>query len=243
MNIIYTEIGNVYDIKLKIFEPEQSAKGCILAVHGLCGDMESSAVYALAERMTVHGLTVVTFNFPGHGTSEADSYFCLTNCRRDMLEVMGFAMQKYGSLHAVFATSFGGYVTLLNLDDIPKTAKIILRAPAVNMKLSFESFIADINEFRKKGSHTMGFDRRLDVPYSFYQELEHNYILKTNFERQMLIIHGDCDEIVLPEDMKIFRSHNPLSELKVIEGADHRFKRPNELDKIIKIAEKYIMEE
>ena len=57
----------------------------------------------------------------------------------------------------------------------------------------------------------------------------------------MLIIHGDRDDVVLPEDMKIFCKNNPSAMLEVIEGADHRFKGNDYLKQIIDIAEKCIM--
>ena len=243
MKIKYSEIKNVYGIKIKTFEPDDKINGYILALHGFCGDMESSVIKQLAKRMTPHGFAVVAFNFPGHGTSEADEYFSLYNCRKDMFEVINYVYKEYGFEYptSIFATSFGGFVTLQNMNDIPTETKIILRAPAVNMKRSFEKFTDNMDTFRENGQQIMGFDRKLTVPYSFYTELENNYILEHDFHRPMLIIHGDRDDVVLPEDMKIFCKNNPSAMLEVIEGADHRFKGNDYLKQIIDIAEKYIM--
>lgn len=244
MKVYYDEIRNVYGIKVKLFEPDCDVNGYILALHGFCGDMESSVITRLAERMTAHGLAVVTFNFPGHGTSDADEYFSLMNCRNDMLTVIKYAERKYQEIPftAVFATSFGGYVTLHNLDEIPLNTKIILRAPAVNMKSSFEKFVNDMDSFQINDFETIGFNRKLNVPYRFYTELENNYILDYDFDRAMMIIHGDCDDIVLPKDMEIFCHNNPLAKLNVITGANHRFNGDIELEQIINLAENYIME-
>lgn len=208
MKLHYDEIRNVYGIKVKLYEPD----GYILALHGFCDDMESSAVELLAERMTNHGFAVVAFNFSGHGTSDADEYFSLTNRRKDMLAVIKYAENKYYGtpLKAVFSTSFGGYVTLQNLDEIPPNTKIILRAPAVNMKSSSEKFVNDMDSFRINGFETMRFDRKPNVSYSFYTELENNHILNYDFDRAMMRIHGDCDDIVLAEDMAVFCQNNPL---------------------------------
>lgn len=243
MKTTYFSINVKYDIKAKLFEPENEVKGCIIAVHGFCGDMESSVITSLAERMTSSGYSVITFNFAGHGTSEADEYFNLSNCRDDLIEVFRFAENKYGTdiPKVFFSTSFGGYVTLLELGIIPKDVKIVLRAPAVNMKKSFEN-IAGIDNLKKADKYIeMGFDRKLRVPLSFYDELSENYILERNINREMLIIHGSVDDVVLPEDMAVFCKYNPLAELAVIEGADHRFKNEGELEKIINIAEEYII--
>ncbi len=244
MKTNYSEVTNVYAIKMKIFESDNAENGYILALHGFCGDMESSVIKQLAKRMTAYGFVVVAFNFPGHGSSDADEFFSLHNCRRDMFEVMRYASEKYGvaAPAAIFATSFGGYVTLLNIDQIPLSTTIILRAPAVNMCRSFESFIEDIDAFRKCGWQEMGFDRKLKVTYSFYEELERSYILESDLEREMLIIHGDSDSVVLQEEMQLFCKHNPEAILEVIKGADHRFKGNGQLKNIIDLTEKYILE-
>lgn len=244
MKIRYSEIHNVYEIKVKHFEPESLIKGYILALHGFCGDMESSVITRLAKQMSAHGFAVVAFNFPGHGSSDADEYFSVHNCRRDMIEVMRYADSCYdvSCPSAIFATSFGGYITLLNMDEISEETAIVLRAPAVNMKRSFEKFTDDAETFRKTGWQVMGFDRKIRVPYSFYNELDKNCVLNRDFQRKMLIIHGDYDDIVLPEDMQLFCSNNPKAELNIIIGADHRFKGNGYLRQIIDMAEEYILE-
>ncbi len=242
MKTKYNEIRNAYSIKVKLFEPEVDSIGYILALHGFCGDMESSFIRQLGRHMTKHGIAVVAFNFPGHGSSEADAYFSLENCLKDMLDVMKYANNIYGvsAPKAIVGTSFGGYVTLLNLTNIPLNTDIVLRAPAVNMKRSFEKFIADMSSFKKQGWEEMGFERKIKVPYSFYSELKKNYILERDFDRNILIVHGDCDDVVLPEDMWNFCAHNPCVKLEVIGGADHRFKGKGQLEKIFEVSEKYL---
>ena len=247
MKVNYSEIRNVYSIKVKTFEPDVPIKGYILALHGFCGDMESSVIKALAKRMTPHGFAVVAFNFPGHGTSEADEYFSLYNCRQDMMEVIKYANNLYEVFYPtdVFATSFGGYVTLLNNDNLPSSTALVLRAPAINMKASFEKFTDDMDAFRRNGLQEMGFDRKLNVPYSFYEELVSNDIHDKEFEAalqgEVLIIHGDKDDIVLPDDMQMFYWNNPMIKLEVIEGADHRFKGNGHLKNLLDMAENHFL--
>lgn len=241
LKVIYDEIVNVYSIKLKIFEPDDAIKGIILAVHGFCVDMESSVISGLAERMTEHGIAVVTFNFPGHG----DKYFNLANCCADVTEVIEYIRHKYSDseLNGVFAAGFGGYVTLLNLDKIPYRTKIILCAPAVRMSKSFKKFVPDMEKFRSDKSAELGFGYKLNISYSFYRELCANDIFALNINRPMMIIYGNCDDVVPAEDIQKFCRHNPLAELNVIERAGHRFKNTPELKQAIDISEKYFMEE
>ena len=245
MKIKYCELSGIYDIPIKRFEPEDDVTGFIVAAHGFAGDKESSAIALLAKQMTARGHAVIAFDFPAHGTSKADGYFCAANCRLDLENVYKYACGLYpeAKKKAVFATSFGGYITLLSLDTLPADVRIVLRAPAVDMRATFEMQVPDgIEAFRKKGSVVMGYERRLNVPYSFYTELCENDISHTDLQREMLIIHGDRDADVLPEYISRFCEANPRARLEIIKGADHRFKGDGELEKVVELAERYITE-
>lgn len=246
MKISYTKISDIYSINVKLFEPDNEIIGFIIGVHAFGGDMESSVINALAERMVIHGFAVVAFNFPGHGTSEADNYFNISNCRIDLQRVFEFAELRYRSAQkkAVFATSFGGYITLSTLENLPDETKIILRAPAVNMAEVFERVVSEIvpvDEYLKNGNISLGFERKITVSADFYNELKSNNLFEKKFMRPMFIIHGDCDDLVFLKDVERFCQINSAIRLQIIHGADHRFKKPGELEKIVNYAEEYIL--
>jgi len=243
VKIQYHNISINYEIPLKLYEPDIVIKGYIIAVHGFCGDMESSTIQALAARMVQNEIAVTAFDFVGHGKSEADKHFSLSACKRDMSDVMRYMQQKYNGEKpiGIFATSFGGYITLLNSDNIPSTTKLVLRAPAVYMAESFLKFVPDYDEFQNAGKCEMGFERKLSVPFSFYDELRSNSALMTNYDRPILVIYGDQDDVVNFSDIEAFCTQNPKAVLKVISGADHRFKGKDELEQVIELSEKYIL--
>ena len=134
MKTKYCVLSGIYDIPIKRFEPESGVTGFIVAAHGFGGDKESSAIAALAERMTGQGYAVIAFDLPGHGESRADEFFCAANCRLDLENVYKHACGLYpkAEKRAVFATSFGGYITLLSLDTLPGDVRTVLRAPEVD---------------------------------------------------------------------------------------------------------------
>ena len=244
MKITYCELSGIYDIPLKRYEPEGKVTGFVVAVHGFGGDKESSAIKALAEQMTARGSAVIAFDLPGHGASKADEYFCAANCRLDLENVFEHARRLYPKAErkAVFATSFGGYITLLTLDTLPEDVRVVLRAPAVDMRATFERLLpCTTDEYKKAGTVEMGFERKLNVPYSFYDELCENDISQRPFDRDVLIIHGSKDDIVLPEYIRRFCDANPKAKLVVIKGADHRFKGESEIEKVITAASEYIL--
>ena len=57
----------------------------------------------------------------------------------------------------------------------------------------------------------------------------------------MLLIHGDCDDVVLPEDIAAFCERNPQIVRKTIAGADHLFRKDGELPQVIDAATEWLM--
>lgn len=232
-------------IPLKLYMPEQSSIiGYTVAVHGFGGDKESSAIRLLAEKLTAKGYIVAAFDLPCHGESSYDSSFTVKESRNCLKAVFVYMERNYQNVSekAVFATSFGGYITLLELAAMPSDLKIVLRAPAVNMKDTFENSLLPVtmDEFMKKGAD-MGFERIFRVDSAFLDELNCNDISKTNMNTSMLIIHGNKDAIVLPQHISTFTEVNPKAVLKTINGADHRFKSADHLDQAVNAAIHYIL--
>lgn len=245
MNTHYFRIeSREYRIKCKIMLPnDEKVSKVILGIHGFGGDMESSALEKLAQVMTERGAGIVCFNFPSHGTSRAaPEKLTVENCKKYLLCVADYCRELYPDAEkSVFATSFGGYIALLCADSLADF-KLVLRAPAVTMP---EHILLDIlglseEEYREAGTAVLHFDKKMIIPFSFYESLKKNSIINRTFSRQALIIHGDCDDIVPRADILEFCKINPQMKLFNVAGADHRFKKPGELDKVISAAREYI---
>ena len=223
----YDEIRN---LNIKLFTPDDGiVERYVIALHGFAGSMESCAISALAEHLTQHSTAVLTFNYAGHGNDTQDSLFSVECCKNDFRSMTQYAKNTYPAAQwtGVFATSFGGFLTLNLLNEIPDSVRIVLRAPAVNMPEVFARIVnsegGGMSEYRQSGSVTLGYDHKLSVPYAFYQDLLENDVFRQDFDREMLLIHGDCDDVVLPIDTRAFCSRNPKIIRKEIAGADHRF--------------------
>lgn len=249
MKTTYLEInrGMTRVPQLKLMEPDDgNVTGFVLALHGFAGSMESFAITGLAERLTKHGTAVLTFNYPGHGTDTDGDLFSLWVCMLDLEHVACYLTEKYPSARwrGVFATSFGGYLALNYLKCIPNTVRIVLRAPAVNMADVFARIVdtehGGMAQFREKGTVTVGYSHKITVRYSFYEELLAHDVFHTDHAREMLLLHGDCDELVLPADIEEFCGRNPKITRLVIPGGDHRFTKEGTLDQALEAAEQWI---
>lgn len=165
------------------------------------------------------------------------------NCKYDLLAVFDYASGLYpAATKSVFATSFGGYITLLCADELT-TCPLVLRAPAVTMpKLLLQTVLGITQEqFKQAGHITCGFERLIQLPYAFVEELQRQEDLFAKaLQQPTLIIHGDCDDIVPLEDIKAFAQHQKTVSLEIIPGADHRFKKSGELEKILCMTKQFL---
>ena len=239
--------GEKYNIECKVWMPSKVER-MIFAIHGFAGDNESSAIASLAEKMLDDNTMTVALDLPGHGKSEVDGdYLTLDNCFNDILTVENYYKEKYPEASIdYFATSFGAYLLLLLISKKKCLYnRIVLRCPAIAMDKIFDNAILNdsLEKKKKKGYTIVGYERELKVNYSFYKELIDNQIFdiyQTN-KNKILIIHGDQDDTApITDSIAFMKKYN--TKMEIIKGADHRFKKEGELDKVVELARNFYNE-
>lgn len=238
--------GASYKIKCKMFQPGDTVKGVVVGVHGFTGDKESSALEAVSNGLG-DNYALLCFDFPAHGTSPApDDALTVENCRCDLLAVYNYIQTLYPQVPIfIFATSFGGYITLLSLtneDFSPK--RIILRAPAIKMAQIFREKIV-VNEFdsyQEQGIVVCGFDRKMNVPFKFYEELDNNDAFSVVPKVPVLIFCATEDELVDYSILHQYEEANKNVRIIDIPGATHRFKGPGELECVVEKTVEWLQE-
>lgn len=231
------EIEREYPIKCKIFFPSHaSIKKVVLGVHGFAGDKESSMLSELARAIAPLGGALVCFDFPAHGESSADeSKLTVENCINDVLSLAQWIGDTYPSAEKyIFATSFGGYISLLASDKL-ENYKMILRAPAVTMPRVLLETVLKITpeEFECHKVIECGFERKIQLPYSFYENLTRYDPFAKEYGNDILVIHGGKDDVVPLTDVESFVKNRENIKLFVIKDADHRFKKKGEIELIV----------
>ena len=246
MKILRYDISSgKYNINCITYEPEVCAcQFAVICLHGFGGDKESSAIKCLAQAITDNGGAVVAFDFASHGKSEADEkYLTVENCVSDAKAVYAYAKNKYSKVD-FFATSFGAYILINMLKSADfKGIKAIFRSPAVKMENTFLSPICNLTsaELKKQGVVECGFERKMRLGYDFWEDLKEHSIFDAEFENNALMIYGDRDDVVSVEDMKAFAHSRDNIKVKVIEGADHRYKGNGQLEKAIEAAVEFLI--
>ncbi len=214
----------------------------LLCLHGFAGDKESSVIAAVAAAMCRRGFRVVTFDWPGHGKSPAESSsLTIENCLRDLETVAA----QCGRPLSCFATSFGGYLAVLYSARHPGCFdRLLLRSPALCMAKVLKSFLTEeqLAAFRWGKELNFGFNRPLYLDGSFLSDLErrdHDAYAVTPDSVPAAIIHGDADDVVPLQDSLCFAERNRVP-VRIVHGADHRYKNPGELEQIVDFAEEYL---
>ena len=224
----------------------------LLCLHGFAGDKYSTVIEAVAKDRCRAGFRCVTFDWPGHGDSTADSsMLTIENCLADLdavvkhLRPAAAAVPSGGTPAPLFcfATSFGGYLATLDYRRHPEHfARILLRSPALRMGKVLRSFLDEDHMRRFQGGEALnfGFERPLFLHYDFLEDLEtpdHDAFRALDGIGcgPIAIIHGDADDVVPVTDSLRFAEDNHLP-IRIVKGADHRYKKPGELEQIIDFA-------
>lgn len=238
------------DLHVRSFFPNNEIEKVIVAIHGFAGDKDSSVIYEIAKEMTTHNFVVVTFDLPNHGENESNGCLSLSKCFKAVNDIDLFVKEKYiGKEISCFATSFGGYL-LLNLLSSNNYIydKVILRAPAVHMDEILSNVIIpehgyNLSELENK-SINLGYGKELLIDINFYNDLKNNRLINNYKNNNYLyIIQGKKDDVVDYKNNekffndKCFNNH----EVYYFEEANHRFKNPGELEKIVEIVKNVII--
>lgn len=238
-------IKREYEISCKLFTPDtQTVNNVIIGVHGFAGDKDSSMLKKLAMDICQKNAALICFDFPAHGDScVGEEMLTIENCKNDLLAVIDYVVCKYpDTKKSIFATSFGGFITLLSADKLTNFT-LVLRAPAVTMqKLLLDNVLKiSAEDFKRENVVECGFERPIKLPYSFYEELlQQENLFNKQFILPILIIHGNRDDIVLLDDVAAFVKLQKNTRLEIIQGADHRFKNTGELEKIVDLTTRFI---
>jgi alpha/beta superfamily hydrolase len=162
-----------------------------------------------------------------------------------LLAVAEYVSEQYPYANkGVFATSFGGFITLLCADQLGNIP-LVLRSPAVTMpKVLLENVLkVSAEDFRIKETILCGFERPIHLPYTFYKNLSAQETLTSKrMIVPMLVIHGQCDDVVPLSDVQAFADTQNNIALQILPGADHRFKKPGEMETILNLTERFLCE-
>ena len=233
---IYNKIENC-NIKSKIFFEYSNKKKdkIFIFCHGFCSGKGSNSVKIVSNMLLEYGIPSISFDFPGHidsvqGTDKLNVDVCISYIN----SVIEYVKENFGSDIKIsfYAISFGAYILLNKLiGDISYYDNIVLRSPAFNMKdILVKSLLKEsFEQYKKNGKSRAGHGGKIEVPYSFYEDLaNHNLYNDYKEKRKILILQGEQDDTAPIEDTYRFIQNKPEIELIKIKNVKHHME-PQEI--------------
>ena len=231
-----------------ILPEEGAAESAVLAVHGFSGSKDGSTIEALARSLCPEGMAVYGFDFPAHGDNPlGGESLSVAACSEALLSAARYMSEAHPHVRkGVFATSFGGYMTLLCLDELGSILDgpaLVFKAPAVKMAETLEHVIIGdkMDLLEQRGFVELDYWRKIDVHRKFLDDLREHDACRP-YGRPMLVVHGDNDEVVTPADIDEFVGLNPLAKLVRIPGAGHEFNGEGQTETIVEAAKAWFEE-
>ena len=237
---MHIEYKNIKNVNSKSFYPNNKIEKILLCLHGFAGDAESSAITYLAETLCKKGVLVISFDWPCHGNDKDNNCLILKKCFKYLKIILDEIKTKYNKIDiSVFATSFGSYVLLnyINKNNV-NFENIILRCPAIFMEeILVDKLLPEhgytLSDFDKFKNINLGYSRNIYINKNFLKELQQNTLSNTYIEQKIDIIQGNKDDIIdIKKNEKFFNTNLRNYKLYYIDGANHRFKNPGDLDQI-----------
>lgn len=236
------------NIRCKYFGgPRGTVKQAVITVHGFGGHKDNKSVERLAEYLlSKHkDMAVIAFDLPCHG-ADVRKKLTLEDCDTYLTLVAKHAREAFGAERLfAYCHSFGAYLTLKYLHEHGNPfERVVLRSPALPMYATLCNGLLTKGNLAalEKGRETaVGFDRKVPITNRFLEELQAAEVTSweyLDFADDLLVIHGEADEIVPIAPVLQFCEDNVI-EAVTVPGADHRFRNPLHMDLVLKQVEAF----
>ena len=200
---------NSRELKLSaIFEGENRDAPVVVMCHGFHSSKDNPITSrTLAQKLVENGLSVLRFDFTGHGQSEGDIDEVTPLMGLDDLKCAIKTLNNQN--FALYGSSFGGYISLLYASQNP-VLTLALKAPVSDW--------CQVQISKGRGER-------------FYQETKNISIYQKakNIKAPTLITHGDKDDVVpIEQSQKLIKAlRSKIKTLEIIRGANHDIRGQN----------------
>lgn len=191
-----------YGLKGTLHLPAEETRAVVIGSHGLYADSDSPKQVALAEKCAGSGIAYFRFDHRGCGNSQGKLQLgsCLKDRRIDLLCAVKAVKKEMGDdiRVALFGSSMGGTVCLHTAKEISPVSMVTVAAPVISRTISTGD---------DPSQQALAFDitHRLDTV------------------NNILIFHGDADEVVPVSNSDLILKHARQDKKRIIlPGGDHR---------------------
>ena len=217
-------------------------KTIIIAVHGFSSSKNSFINKQIAPILRENKIGMVCFDLPGHGDRK-DELLKVDACLNSIKEVEDYVRSIYNGPISLTGKSFGGFLLLRYLENNSKKyLKTILMAPALEQ---YKLWRHNENEedrklikSLKKGKNFVrdGMEVDASILNDFFKFDIFNYL---NIMNDVKLIYGTNDVTVSNENIKKLAKIKNW-ELFAVDGADHFYRRDEDVKTVLNLFLKII---
>ena len=207
----------------------ESSSKVIIAVHGNMSHKEDEVIKRLANRATIKGYQVLSFDLPEHGERKADTT-CLCNpqnCISDLTKIMQYTKQNYEEIN-LWACSMGAYFSLLAFQN-ENIKRCFFLSPVVSMKVIIDNMMtwSNVTEELLKEKQEIKTEFGPTLYWDYYEYVKEHPI--TNWNNETYILYGEKDNMQEPKLIEDF-SNRFHCTLTVVSGGEHYFHTTEQLE-------------
>lgn len=214
--------------------------------HSFTGFKEIRHLAHLSNRLVESGFFTFRFDFAdcvgeSDGTCEE---MTLTKQVEDLLDVLDFAADKDPvdpDRIGLAGHSLGGLTSIVTASRDDRVAALVPVASASNTEGENLFGESEVERWRRAGHiHFQTYKRgEVTINYDFYDDLQQydGAEVIRDVHAPVRFVHGTEDTIVPPENSeRMYRNANDPRDLRLVEGADHLFKREEHEDAMLDAA-------
>jgi hypothetical protein len=220
----------------------------MILCHGFSTSKDSYTYVRLEDILNGKGISTFRFDFFAHGESEGEfEDITISEAVDDILNAIKFMKELGYSKIGLVGSSFGGIASVIVASKTDDLFILALKSPVSDDlgKLVAQESRQEIETWKERGFiyYISGDGRGLKLNYSFFEDDEkvNGYETAKKIKIPTFIVHGDNDESVPIEQSKKIVGLIENSRLEIIEGADHRYSKPEDFEKMLGLISEFII--
>jgi len=225
------------------------SKPVVILCHGFSTSKDSSTNVALEKGINDGGVSTFRFDFFGHGESEGKfEEITISQAVSDILSAVEYVKALGFSKIGLEGSSFGGISAIMAASKIDDLFVLALKCPSVDyyQEELNERGEKGMREWEEKGftDYVNGDGKVSKLNYTMVEDFANNdaFIAGKKITAPTLIVQGDNDEYTPVEKSERLSKIIKDCKLEIFPGADHKFSKPEDFEKMIHLISEFIVE-
>ena len=217
-------------------EPHQRTNLAVILCHGFLSDHNSRTNRRLTELLIPQGIATLRFDWYGMGESQEHfSQLSLRQCEEQLDTAFWILAERGMTRLGLIGSSFGGLLAILAASKQSNLHALGLKCPVVDfpevLRLEFGHEAMERWQSTNHIPNIIAGREPVPLHYTFYEELltYDAYEALSHIQTPTLVVYGDQDDLIPRVQIDQLLTKLPsTTQLKLIEGADHQFGRPED---------------